>query len=431
VADAISSVPEATILIVDDTASNLRLLVDMLTARGYAVHEAVDGPTALAAAHELHPDLILLDIFMPGMDGYEVCEKLKADPATREIPVIFISALSDTDNVVKGFDVGAADYITKPFRFREVLARVTHQITLARQRGEIEALREQDRQRYESLNRIKDEFLRMATHDLRNPLNVILGYTSLLQRLRVAEEHERLVEEVRHGVASSVAKMRALVADMLELAQMEIDSQIVREMHPLAPLLERAARDFRVIAAPKRVAVELEQPLPDLTMLLDKRRIERILDNLLSNAVKYTPAEGRVTLSAATNGQFVTIRVADTGHGIPPTDLPHVFQAFYRVEYEGDESVESSGLGLSIVKLLVEQHGGLIEVESQLGHGSIFKVHLPVAPTLPSAKRPVPEIVVGGERLAIDKTSNQPSAVSHQPKEKAGAHTSPPDPLSN
>ncbi len=392
-ADGMISVPEATILIADDTASNLRLLVDMLTAHGYGVREAVDGPTALTIAHEIHPDVILLDIFMPGMDGYEVCTKLKADPDTRDIPVIFISALTDTDNVVKGFDVGGADYITKPFRFREVLVRVAHQITLARQRREIEALHEQDRQHYESLNRIKDDFMRMATHDLRNPLNVILGYTSVLQRLRVVPEHERLVEEARHGITDSVAKMRALVTDILDLAQMEIDSQIVREPHALAPLLERSVNDFRVIAAPKNVTVELQQPVPDVTMLLDKRRMERILDNLVSNAVKYTPAGGRVTLSATTNGQFVSIRVADTGHGIPPKDLPHVFRAFYRVEYEGVEDVESTGLGLSIVKLLVEQHGGLIEVESELGRGSVFKVYLPISPTLPTGKRPVPAAV--------------------------------------
>ncbi len=148
---------------------------------------ARDGPTALDLLQtDDLPDLILLDIYMPGMDGYTVCQRLKGDQRTRDIPVMFISALSETENVVKGFEVGGVDYIIKPFQFREVLARVASQLTLVQQRKQIEALRAQDRQYFESLNRMKDQFIRMATHDLRNPLNVILGYANVIDRLDVA-----------------------------------------------------------------------------------------------------------------------------------------------------------------------------------------------------------------------------------------------------
>ncbi len=182
----------ATLLVVDDNSANLRLLADMLSSRGYAVTTALDGPTALALVGEIHPDVILLDIAMPSMNGYEVCRRLKASESTRSIPVVFISALTETDDIVKGFDVGGADYITKPFKFREVLARVENQITMTRQRLEIEALRQQDRQHFETLDRMKTEFIRMATHDLRNPLNVILGYLKLMEPVQVGEKDREL-----------------------------------------------------------------------------------------------------------------------------------------------------------------------------------------------------------------------------------------------
>jgi CheY-like chemotaxis protein len=138
-----------SILIVDDTPANLRLLADILFAEGYTIYEAPDGPTALERVTETPPDLILLDIWMPGMDGYEVCRRLKANEQTRDIPVMFISALSDVDGIVKAFDVGGVDYVTKPVKMKEVIARVASQLTLVRQRKQIMALREQDRQYFQ------------------------------------------------------------------------------------------------------------------------------------------------------------------------------------------------------------------------------------------------------------------------------------------
>src|SRR5258708_14565227 len=169
------------ILIVDDTAANLGVLSAMLTPQGYTVRPAINGELALKTAQTATPDLILLDIRMPDMDGYEVCKQLKRDERTRDIPVIFISALNDLDDKLKAFQVGGVDYFNKPFYIQEVLARVEIHLTMQRQRREIEPLRRQDHSNFVQLNQLKDQFVTIASHDLKSPLSMITGYASLLE----------------------------------------------------------------------------------------------------------------------------------------------------------------------------------------------------------------------------------------------------------
>jgi two-component system sensor histidine kinase/response regulator len=369
---------QITILVVDDTPSNLQALFDLLITQGYRLREARDGHTALnMILSGAPPDLILLDIYMPDMDGYEVCRRLKANARTRDIPVMFISALSDTDNIVKGFEVGGVDYITKPFQFREVLARVASQLTLVQQRQQIEALRAKDRQYFESLNRMKDQFIQMATHDLRNPLNVILGYASVINRLDVAGHDQALRAQAVTSIRESVEKMRKLVTDLLDLAQFETRSYLTMAPVPLGSFLEKCLEGLRVIAIQKNTELVYTPPPDDVAVRIDENYMARVIDNLVSNAIKYTPDGGRVKVTGRGDAESVTIEVTDTGLGIPDEDLPHIFDAFYRVRHGKQEEVEGSGLGLSIVKTIVEQHGGRVEVHSEPGHGSTFRVILP------------------------------------------------------
>lgn len=367
------------ILMVDDTPGNLHALTDLLAAFGYKVLQARDGPTALDLLKNSLPDLILLDIFMPGMDGYEVCKRIKADPRTRDIPVMFISALSETDYIVKGFEVGGVDYITKPFQFREVAARVANQLTLVEQRQQIEALRAQDRQYFESLNRMKNQFIQMATHDLRNPLNVILGYASVLDRLNVAEDDRPLCHQVVENIRRSVEKMRTLVTDLLDLAQFETRAYLTMTRAPLGDFLERCLGGLHVIAIQKGIQLSYTPPPADVAVNIDEAYMARVIDNLVSNAIKYTPAGGRVGVKVVADAAHVTVEVSDTGLGIPEEDLPRIFEAFYRVRSSEHELAEGSGLGLSIVKTIVEQHGGWVQVKSEPGKGSTFQVVLPRA----------------------------------------------------
>jgi two-component system sensor histidine kinase/response regulator len=368
---------QITILVVDDTPSNLQALFDLLITQGYRLREARDGHAALNMVADSPPDLILLDIYMPDMDGYEVCRRLKANARTRDIPVMFISALSDTENIVKGFEVGGVDYITKPFQFREVLARVASQLTLVEQRKQIEALRAKDRQYFESLNRMKDQFIQMATHDLRNPLNVILGYANVINRLDVAGHDQALRAQAVTSIQQSVDKMRTLVTDLLDLAQFETRSYLSITPVPLGAFLEKCLGGLHVIAIQKNTELVYTPPPDEVIVRIDESYMARVIDNLVLNAIKYTPGGGRVKVTGLCDAETVTIEVTDTGLGIPEEDLPHIFDAFYRVRHSEQENVEGSGLGLSIVKTIVEQHGGKVDVQSDPGHGSTFRVVLP------------------------------------------------------
>lgn len=379
--DHIITPGSVTILMVDDNLTNIRLLADMLTSRGYKILQAINGPDALTIAREQSPDLILLDIFMPKMDGYEVCKRLKEDAATCDIPVIFISALTDVDDIVKGFDVGGADYITKPFKFKEVLVRVASQLTLVRQRQELEAKREQDRKHFEKLDRMKNEFLQMATHDLRNPLNVILGYLRVLEQLEVADDDRARLDETRSSIRTSVEKMRTLVADILELAQIETGLKLSPQPITVAEWLDQTLQSFKVMAEEKHVTLDYTPPPAKLTITGDVKLLTRVIDNLVSNALKYTPQGGTVCINTTVSERTIVISVTDTGLGIPAHDLPHLFDAFYRVDRRGQQQPEGSGLGLSIVKTIVQHHHGTIDVESTVGEGSTFRITLPLAAT--------------------------------------------------
>lgn len=365
------------ILIVDDTPANLKLLHGILSVSGYTVYSAEDGQQALDGAVAYQPDLILLDIQMPDIDGYDVCLKLKENPQTHDIPVIFISALSDTDEIVRGFNVGGVDYVTKPFRLKEVLARVANQLIMVQQRKQIEALRQQDRQYFESLDNMKNQFIRMATHDLRNPLNIIIGYSALLEEIRSASpDDQELLEQAVQNIQDSVQRMRSLVTDMLDMAQLEIKATLQLRSVALATFLEKALKGFKVVASQKKIALIYSPPPPDVFISVDIERIVRVVDNLVSNAIKYTDPGGRVEVSAYAEGDDVTIQVSDTGFGIPEEDIPHIFDTFYRVDRERHQAVEGTGLGLAVVKTLVEQHNGQIYVESELDKGSTFRVVL-------------------------------------------------------
>lgn len=369
------STETGTILVVDDNPANVRLLADILLTQGHRVFETVSGELGLEVALVDPPDLILLDVNMPDMDGYEVCARLKAHDRTRHIPVMFISALNQTENVVRGFEVGGIDYITKPFRYSEILARVASQLTLVRQRREIEAMHELDRQHYESLGAMKTQFISMATHDLRNPLNVIRGYVALLRHLPT--EQTSLLDECVEGIEHSVEKMQALVSEMLDLAKMERRAGLVMTPVSLNSFLAETVDAFQMIAAEKGVQLAFRQPTEDAVIQIDKTRMTRAMDNLISNAIKYTPAGGRVEVVAQVGSSYVLIHVIDTGIGVSQEDLPHLFEAFYRVDRGDDWAPEGTGLGLSIVKTVIEQHGGQIVVESEPGEGSAFTILLP------------------------------------------------------
>ncbi len=352
-----------TILIVDDTPANLTVLSKMLTQHGYRVRPALNGQLAIASVSREQPDLILLDIKMPDMNGYEVCTRLKAAEHTRDIPILFISALDDIEDKVKAFQVGGVDYITKPFHVEEVLARVRAHITLQNQRRHIA-----------QLSSFKDDLLRIVSHDLKNPISTILGYTKLIQEIGVTGAHADYIDRITR----SAHFMYTLVGDLLELSRAESDFPLELRQVDLRGMIGACAVNHEFAAHNKSVSLACIAIDTPLIVAVDERRFTQIVNNLISNAIKYTPAGGQIEVRVYGSGDSAVVEVADSGLGIPADALPRIFDRFYRVNTDEHMAVSGTGLGLTIAKELIEKHGGRISVSSALGVGSVFTVMLPL-----------------------------------------------------
>jgi len=359
-----------TILIVDDQPDHLTMLRDILTSDGYDTLQATNGLQGLQLAQSQQPDLIVLDILMPEMDGFEVCEHLKRQADTQTIPIIFISALSDGASIARGLQLGATDYINIPFQPAELLARTRHHVRLLEQQRQME-------RHYQHLNTLRNQFIQSATHDLKNPLHIIQSYAQLL------DEHEDIAhsEDARRYVQRilvSTQRMWDLVTDMLDLAHLENGMALSLQEASINQMLTRTIYEFELDAQKRGVVLVSEIMDEDRIIQVDVSAFLRVLENLLSNALKYTPTKGKILLRAWVQAQQLFISVSDDGMGIPSEELSRVFEPFYRVNQREVHEVEGSGLGLSIVKLIVEQHGGQVEVQSTMGYGTTFTLRLPL-----------------------------------------------------
>ncbi len=369
------------VIVVDDTPANLQLLTGMLKERGYKVRPVPSGKLALQAAKNDPPDLILLDIMMPEMDGYEVCERLKADEKLREISVIFISALNETMDKVKAFGVGGVDYVTKPFQFEEVAARVSTHLELQRQRHKLKENYEQLRR----LEELRDNLVHMVVHDLRNPLTGISGFLDLT----LALEKETLTEdglEYLQTAKRSTTAVIDMVSAVLDVSKMEAGEM---KLHLVECDLVRIAADLMSGMESLKEAREmiLDAPPAPVTVVADKDLILRVIQNLLGNALKFTPSDGWIRLGIEPDENRVCVRVWDNGPGIPPEYRERIFEKFGQVEAHANRQKHSTGLGLTFCKLAVEAHGGSVGVESEVDKGSTFWFVLPKDGPAREAKR--------------------------------------------
>ena len=391
------------IFIVDDMPANLGILDEFLSHHGFEVLIAKDGKSALAKVEKAQPHLILLDILMPELDGFETCRRLKANPVTYDIPVIFMTALTDTVDKVKGFELGAVDYITKPFEQEEVLARIkTHlrinqlQQQLQAQNTQLQTTNEQlDKLTYrlsqqtEELRlantelaraaRLKDEFLANMSHELRTPLNAILGMAEVLQEGIYGSLNVQQAKSV-HTIETSGRHLLALINDILELAKIEA-GKIKLDLIPVSAnwVGESCIQLVKELANKKSVKIQAVFESNPLTVKADERYLKQILLNLLGNAIKFTPAGGTVNLEIKgdTQRQTVNLSVADTGIGISTDNMRYLFKPFVQLDGGLNRQHEGTGLGLALVYRLVEMHGGSISVTSNPGKGSCFTVALP------------------------------------------------------
>ena len=359
------------IILVDDTPANLQLLTGMLKERGYKVRPVPSGKLALQAAQNDPPDLILLDIMMPEMDGYEVCERLKADDKLKEIPVIFISALNETMDKVRAFGVGGVDYVTKPFQFEEVNARVSTHLELQGQRRKLRENLEQLRR----LEEMRDNLVHMIVHDLRSPLTGISGFLDLALALEKETLTEDGLDYLQTAKRSTTAVIN-MVSAVLDVSKMEAGEM---KLHLAECDLVGIAADLMSDMESLKEAREMNLDAPPLpvTVVADKDLILRVIQNLLGNALKFTSSDGWIRLDIQPDENRVCVKVRDNGPGIPAEYQDRIFEKFGQVEARAHRQKFSTGLGLTFCKLAVEAHGGSIGVESEVGKGSTFWFALP------------------------------------------------------
>jgi signal transduction histidine kinase len=369
---------KGTILIVDDTPNNLRLLSSMLTKQGYEVRSAISGSVALMAVRTVPLDLILLDINMPKMNGYEVCQQLKADEQTRDIPVIFLSALGEPLDKVQAFQVGGVDYITKPFQVEEVLARVENHLTLRRmqlelQQAKVDALRALAQE--QELNRLKSEFVAMISHDFRTPLTSIQGFAELLRYggdALTPEVQDRYFDKIN----AAVEHMLYLLDEVLIIGRIESGKT---QCQPVPVDLEKFCRDIHealALSTHNQHTIQFSCTGACKQVSVDQVLLHRILTNLLSNAIKYSPESSQIYFNVHCDGQNAIFEIKDEGIGIPSENQAHLFKTFYRCSNVGQ--IKGTGLGLAVVKRCVDAHRGQIELKSQEGIGTTVTVKLPV-----------------------------------------------------
>jgi two-component system, sensor histidine kinase and response regulator len=361
----------ASILMVDDNPVNLQVLASMLEQSGWRPRPVTSGRLGLQAARSTLPDLVLLDVNMPDMNGYEVCEQFKADPRLADIPVIFVSALGEAMDKVRGLRVGAVDYVTKPFHLDEIRARVTAHLELRRQRRELQASYEKLR----DSERLRDSLVHMIVHDLRSPLAAIAGFLELFEE----EAREKLGSETQEDVANAMRAARNMVrmingildVSKIEAQMMKLD---LRECD-LGRVVGQCLCDLESLVGARSLA--FERPAVPVLVLADQEIVARIVQNFLDNALRFTPAGGEIRVGITVEAEHTRVFVSDTGPGIPADFHQGIFEKFVQVEGSAFPKNQTVGLGLAFCKLAVEAHGGQIGLASEVGKGSTFWFTLP------------------------------------------------------
>ena len=361
----------ASILMIDDNPVNLQVLTGMIKQSGWRPRPVTSGRLGLQAARNEPPDLVLLDVNMPDMDGYGVCEQLKADARLADIPVIFVSALGETPDKVRGFQVGGVDYMTKPFQLDEVKARVTAHLELRRQR----LLLQSSLAKLRETERLRDSLVHMIVHDLRSPLSAITAYLDLLSE----EAKKRLGAESQEDIASAMRaarNMARMINGILDVSKMEAQAMSLdlRECD-LVQVVGQSLDDLESLVGNRRLS--FARPTTPATVLVDKEIVARILQNFLANALRFTPGSGEIRLGIAVEADHTRVFVSDTGPGIPPSLRDSIFDKFVQASGSAQDRTRGTGLGLAFCKLAVEAHGGRIGVDSEPGKGSTFWFTLP------------------------------------------------------
>ena len=373
--------PSALVLVVDDNVMNCDVLKRRLERLGHRVDVAINGIAALEELALRPFDLVLLDIMMPEMDGYEVLRQMKANQALSSIPVIMISALDDEEGIARCIEMGAEDYLAKPFNPVLLKARIGASLAKKAIHDREVNLLEQLRQNYERLKvleNLRDELMSMIVHDLRTPLTSVI---SGMQMLEVVGELSPDQHEMMEIAIDGGSTLLAMVNDLLDVASMESGTMRLQyvDLDP-GMLIASACDQVASLAKSKELSIVQIVPPDLLAFEGDEMKLRRVLVNLLGNAIKFTPSSGTLTVSVekADDLSSLIFAVNDTGMGIPPEEFEHIFEKYGQVESHQGGRANSTGLGLTFCKYAAQAHGGDVVVSSEEGLGSTFSFLIPI-----------------------------------------------------
>ena len=364
-----------TILVVDDVVSNVLLLKILLTKENFKVLTANNGYTCIEIAQNNHPDLILLDVMMPDINGFETAEKLKSDPATADIPIIFLTALNAPSDLVKGFQVGANDFLTKPFNKEELVMRVMRQIQLVFAKRIIES---QNAELKRTISN-RDKMYSVIAHDLRSPMASIRMVLNLL----VSTISSELIGEELFSLLDKANKESEETHDLLDNLLKWTKSQtgrinVVHQNLDISDVLIGIEDIFSLIAENKKQKINFDKQTGSIMVRADKDMLNTVLRNFMSNAIKFTPEGKDIDILVDKQDKFVKVSIRDHGVGISPERIATLFSAG-QTTY-GTNNEEGSGLGLQLCQDFARKNGGDVMVESVLGEGSTFSVFVPLMP---------------------------------------------------
>ncbi|MBX3219171.1 MAG: response regulator [Labilithrix sp.] len=359
------------VLVVDDNAANRLLVEAQLDAAGYTVTQAESGAQALSAFAAGAIDLVLLDVMMPGMDGFETCRRLRALPGGDEVPVLFLTALHDHETHDKALVSGADDFLGKPFHRTELLIRVRSLIRISRLQNELR----RDRDALLTVQRQKELLTSLLVHDLKNPLAGILANGDfVLSTSDVSGEPKAAVEDMM----ASTEAMHQMVMNLLDISRAESGAlSPSRAEVDVAALLREVEGPARRRAESRRQTLRVEVA-PDLAPIqVDPLLLRRTLENLLDNSLRYTPSDGAIDVVARVDDGALVLEVTDEGPGIPPERRERIFDKYAQVDGSAIDRT-SRGLGLVFCRMAIEAHGGEISIADHQPQGAVFRLKLPL-----------------------------------------------------
>jgi len=381
----------ASVLVVDDDPRNIELLTHVLEPQGFSVLAAEDSEEGLALARGQLPDVVLLDVLMPRLDGYEVCRRLKADPATLYIPVVLITALRGARERARGVEAGADEFISKPFDAIELVTRVKSLVRIKRLYDQLRAANSDLERRVaertaelqraltelRELDRLKSEFITNVAHELRTPVLHVKGTVTLLADGALGD----LTPEQERGIRvaeEAAEQLERVVEDIVDFGNMQ-DRPLTLAPVPVYDVCQSAVETLMARAARRNVTLRATVPFELPPVLADGAALTRVIRHLLDNAIKFSPLNSEVQLIAERRGDRVRIAVSDHGPGIPDDERERIFAVFYQADGSATRRAGGMGLGLALVSKLLKAHHTRIELESELGRGSTFSFELPTA----------------------------------------------------